>query len=112
MGELTKSSLYQLLQFDYRQLMHRRQDRIVNATRAKVREEKKRRHAKVKAVWARWWNAASAQERGGVRDRMKAASAKRLAMVHANAMGRQRIREHVLECHGVIDSYVRQTSRE
>eukprot|EP00959_Pyramimonas_sp_CCMP1952_P392220 8218687-Pyramimonas_sp.AAC.1 len=105
LGELTKSSLYQLLQFDYRQLMHRRKQRAVEAARVEIEEKKMAQKKKAQGVFARWWLAATQQAKAAVGVRAKKARAHRVAMLNAQREQFEQIKQEVLKCHGVVSSY-------
>lgn len=104
-GELTKSSLYQLLQYDYRMLMHRRQEKVVKRARAEIEEDRERRKKAAAGVWKRWYQAATAQEKEAVGVRARNALAKKTAINRALGEQKVLIREEVMKCHGVVTSF-------
>jgi len=106
LGELTKSSLYQLVRFDYRLLQHRLADRAACEARAEIEKERLNRKQAAKLVWQRWYDAASPEAKDAVPANAKAARDKLQLIREALDEEKERIKLDVMKCHGIVDEHV------
>lgn len=105
LGELSKSSLYQLVRFEYRLLQHRRREILAKAARVEIEKANQSKKMKAQEVYARWYRAASEEKKNAVTENVNKARAQLWRIRQLRTEELQKIREDIKKCHGIVTSY-------
>ena len=101
---LKKCSLYQLMCFDYRCLLHRRRARAAAALHQVVADEKIKRKAEAKKVWHKWYQACTQDEHLVVHTNIKNARENRAALLAVKRELDRKIAAEIHHLHGLVSA--------
>ena len=105
LGELSKSSLYQLVRFEYRLLQHRRRELLAKAARAEIEQANHRRKVNAQQVYARWYRAASEEKKTALATNASKARAQQVRIRQLRSRELEKIRQDIKKCHGIVSSF-------